>query len=112
VVEEAKKLLKGLMIKYKPHLKEVGEKLAVALGDKQASKRCLLCHREVVKDGLCAIHAAAEQAIYEGYKEWRKRLGVSFEEYLSKLARMRGAGMAVRDVAQNYASLRKLRSNL
>jgi len=98
VVSEAKELLKHLLSKYKPHLRFVGKKLAVALGEEAPEKKCALCNREA-KDELCFIHEEAYSALTAAYPEWKKRLGVGYGEYLQKLAKLKSTGGAVREVA-------------
>jgi len=112
VVSEAKKLLKYLMAKYKPHLKEVGERLALAIGESVPKKRCAICNREERAEGLCIIHLRAKERLFAAYPEWRRRLGLSFEEYVKRLEKLSGAGSAVREVAKSFELLSRGRSNL
>ncbi len=112
VVNEAKKVLMYLMSKYKPHLSEVGKKLAQALGDLEPENKCALCHREAQEDGLCYLHSMAAKSLLEAYPTWKTRLGLSFKEYLERVSKMKGAGIYVRDVAGNWDSLFKSRERI
>ncbi len=112
VVDEAKNVLKMLMEKYKPHLKEVGQKLAQALGDIEPESKCKLCHREARENGLCYLHFEAYKNILEAYSMWKARLGISFKDYLRKLSKMKEAGIYVRDIASGWENVFESRESI
>ncbi|UXD21299.1 DNA topoisomerase I [Ignicoccus pacificus DSM 13166] len=103
VVGEAKKVLKQLLALYMPHLEEAGKQLAFALGELEPPEKCPLCSRPR-RGKYCELHERAEEELRKAYPEWKKRLGVSWKEYLEKMKKLKGAGELVRDVASLLSS--------
>ncbi len=102
VVEEAKRVLRRLLLDFKAkHMREVGLELAKSLGIVRPGRRCRVCGREEESEGLCRFHLEALRRLRAAYPEWRRRLGCSFREYLSLLARRPEAGLWVKEVAEH-----------
>ncbi|ABU81191.1 DNA topoisomerase I [Ignicoccus hospitalis] len=104
IVEEAKKFMRMILAKYKPHMREVGEYLAYSLGEMEPPGRCAVCWRVAEEDGLCVVHKRARDELYAKYPVWRRRLGLSFEEYLKKVTTLKQAGTAAKEVAKALLS--------
>ncbi len=98
VIKEAKKVLKELLSKYISNIDDAGLKLAIALGAVKPPIKCKLCNLEAKEGGLCNYHLEAKRRLLEGYKVWRERTGISWEEYLKKMSK--NGGDWVKDVAK------------
>lgn len=98
VVDEAKKTLLALFEKYQKQMDIIGLKLAQSLGLRTPLKKCLLCNREIYDNGLCIYHAKALSKLRETYDIWRNVLGLTWQEYLVKLSKLKSTGEWVKDV--------------
>ncbi len=103
VIEEAKKTIAGLLERFREKRDEVGRLLAWRLGLTSPPRRCRLCRREAASDGLCQYHAMAVERLRETYAEWRRREGVSWEEFARAVAKLSSTGRWVRDVLGDKA---------
>jgi len=103
VVEDAKRVLRTLLTSYMPKLPEAGAELAYALGEMEPEQRCPLCNRPR-KGEYCELHEVARRRLEEAYVEWKRRLGLSWEEYLEKISKLKDAGEMVKDVASRASS--------
>ena len=65
------------------------------------SQKCILCDREVVKQGYCRLHARAYENIILKYEYWRKALDLTWKEYLSGIAENSLTGEWARQVAEH-----------
>ncbi|MCS7114017.1 MAG: hypothetical protein RMJ15_00215 [Nitrososphaerota archaeon] len=63
--------------------------------------KCKVCSREVVKNGYCDLHAEAYKSVVNGYEAWKKALGISWEEYLSEIAKNPLTGEWAKEVAEH-----------
>jgi DNA topoisomerase-1 len=101
VVNEAKKVLSKLLEDFKSnHIREAGLELAQSLGMVPARSRCKICDRAEQSNGLCRFHLEAVRRLKRFYSEWRKRMGVSFHEYLSILVQRSEAGSWIKEAAK------------
>ncbi len=105
VVAEAKKTLLRLIEEFDAKKTEIGEKLSYRLGYMKPPEKCMLCSREAYQGGLCRYHYEALKTIKEKYNEWRAREGVSWEEYISAVGRLKSTGKWVIDVIKKISSL-------
>lgn len=100
VVSEAKKTLLSLLLKYNEQMEIVGLRLAQGLGLKISPRKCLLCNKEIHKDGLCVYHAIALDKLREAYNIWYEVLGISWKNYLVKLSKLKSTGKWIKDVVE------------
>lgn len=99
VIEEAKETIKRLLDEFSGRREEVGRLLAWRLGISSPPRRCRLCRREAVDgNGLCSYHAAALERLRSMYKEWARREGVGWDEYVRAVKRLPSTGRWVKDV--------------
>jgi hypothetical protein len=64
--------------------------------------KCRLCYKATSKrEEYCTLHRKALENVISGFKVWRKALGVSWKEYLSKLADNPLTGEAAKEVARH-----------
>ncbi len=100
VVNEAKKVLRQLLALYIPNMEDAGRELAMALGELEPDNKCPLCNRPRTGE-FCELHEMAKRSLEEAFPEWKRRLGVSWDEYLEKVSKLKSAGPLVRDVASS-----------
>jgi len=100
VVEKAKKTLAMLLKKFDEHKEDIGFLLATRLKLAKPSKVCTVCGREAetLDANLCKYHSEAIKRVEEYYKEWYRREGVSWSEYLEKLSKLKSTGKWIREV--------------
>jgi hypothetical protein len=73
---------------------------------KQQTKRrkkpltCKVCKKEAKENGFCAQHQRAYDNLMESYSFWRKALKISWQEYLSQVAKNSLTGDWVKEVAK------------
>ena len=106
VVNEAKKVLLKLINEYKANVHLIGEDLTIGLGLGKATSKCKLCSRRVVENGLCNYHLMALNEVKRMYEVWKEVLGISWNEYLNKLLKLKGTGDWIRDVVKYLSSHR------
>ncbi len=104
VVSEAKEALLKLFTEYNDKIEEVGLKLGISLGLLQPRRKCLLCNREAAGKNLCIYHLQALNQVVESYTTWHRILGVTWNEYLVKLLKLKSTGEWVRDVVKALTS--------
>ncbi len=102
VVEEAKEFLDRILRAFRDsYMDNAGTELAKALGFIKPSRECIVCEREVYREGLCRYHYEAYRSLMETYEEWKRRLGgIPFRSYVERLAKSSSAGSWIRDVAR------------
>lgn len=62
--------------------------------------KCKICNREAVKNGYCDLHTEAHNSIVNKYEAWKRALGLSWEEYLSEIAKNPLTGEWAKEVAE------------
>ncbi|MEM2103486.1 MAG: hypothetical protein QW717_01170 [Candidatus Bathyarchaeia archaeon] len=62
--------------------------------------KCPLCSKEVVKNGYCGLHAMVYKILVKKYAVWKKALGISWKEYLSKIAENPFTGEWAKEMAE------------
>lgn len=65
---------------------------------------CKICSRPLSEGVYCSKHAESYSNLEEGYQKWRYALGVSWIEYLEKIAKISGSGRWVREVINDILS--------
>ncbi len=100
VVKEAKKLLLEIIGKCRENIDAVGEDLAIGLGIKEAYNKCILCSRRAQKDNLCNYHLMALNKLRDSYEVWKEVLGISWNDYLGKLLKLKSTGVWIKELAQ------------
>lgn len=105
VVNDAKKTLLKLLQEFNKKKDDIGKMLSYRLGFLVPEKKCVLCRREVFSGNLCKYHYYALEKLYKTYHEWKKREGVSWEEYLKSITRLKLTGKWVIEVAKNIDKL-------
>jgi hypothetical protein len=61
---------------------------------------CKVCEKEAQENGFCALHQRAYDNLMESYSLWRKALKISWQEYLSQVAKNSLTGDWVKEVAK------------
>ena len=61
--------------------------------------KCPICGRETIDGGYCKFHEGARQVVIRKYEKWRKAMGISWKEYLSKIAKNPLTGEWAKEVA-------------
>ena len=98
VIVEARNTLKKLIDEFNSKKMEVGLKLSWRLKLLTPDNRCCLCHREAYMDNLCIYHYRARKRITELYREWRRREGISWEDYVKELRSFKNTGKWIKEV--------------
>jgi len=111
VIRETIRVLDRLLAEYRERVGSVGERLAKALGLVEPKVKCVLCGREAVTTTprpLCKYHAEAVKRLEARLPEVSRRLGVTREEALKRIASRKGeAGAWVVEAAKLLASNEK-----
>lgn len=63
--------------------------------------KCEICGEEAVENGYCDLHVEAYKSVMKNYEVWKKALGLSWEEYLSEVAKNPLTGEWAKEVAQH-----------
>lgn len=105
VIEEARKVILDLLAKFDLHVSDVGSLLARRLSLLDNYEKCAIpgCRGEKFKDNVCKIHYKAYEMLVQKYNEWKHRKDISFEEYVTKLLRLKSTGSYVKEVIKYYA---------
>jgi hypothetical protein len=61
---------------------------------------CKVCEKEAQENGFCTLHQRAYDNLMESYSLWRKALKISWQEYLSQVAKNSLTGDWVKEVAK------------
>ncbi len=106
VLDEARKTLLKLIDEYMPNIRNVGVMLAISMGVLKPRNKCSICNREAVAgSNLCIYHKEALENLKSMYNEWKKVLpGITWQQYVEKIAKMKNAGLWVREVAEHLTS--------
>ncbi len=103
VVEETIKILDKLLNEYREKLEYVGDRIAVSLGVKEPLIKCSVCSREAVAEDpvpLCRFHYKAYQRLQASLPIVAEKLGISEDEALLRLSKLKGrAGKWIIDIA-------------
>ena len=105
VVREAKSTLLKLIKDFDTKKDDIGRKLSYRLGILKPEKTCLLCGREPFRDGLCRYHYEALEALKKMYREWSRREGVTWSDYLDSIGKLKTTGKWVLDIVRNKDKL-------
>lgn len=100
VVSEAREILINLLNKFTEKKIEIGISLAKAIGLLKPKAKCIACHREVFNENLCKYHHLALQELWKAYNEWQRREGVSTEEYLNDVSKLKIVGRWVKELIE------------
>lgn len=100
VVSEAREILVNLLNKFTEKKTEIGISLAKATGLLKPKAKCIACHREAFNENLCKYHYLALQELWRTYHEWQRREGVSTEEYLNDISKLKSAGRWVKELIE------------
>ncbi len=98
VVSEARGVLVNLLNEFTGKKTEIGISLAKAIGLLKPKAKCIACHREVFDEDLCKYHHLALQELWKAYSEWRRREGISTEEYLNYISKLGIVGRWVKEL--------------
>jgi len=63
--------------------------------------KCRVCHRNVEKKGYCGFHGETYKDIIQKYGFWQSASGISWKEYLRKIADSPLTGEWAREVAKH-----------
>jgi DNA topoisomerase-1 len=104
VIDEAQKVLLGLLERFNENLVAVGESLAKRLMLVENTEKCIIdtCTLDAYAKGLCKIHYEALENLYKTYELWRERKEITFDQYINKLAKMKSTGRFVKEVIKYY----------
>ena len=106
VVSEARNILSQRLVTLRRLLREEGRDYVLRLcGIGYGTNKCSLCWRaasQSLSEGvkLCDIHMKAYLNLINMYKEWKKQLNLSFNEYITKLRKLSSVGRIVKDVIE------------
>jgi hypothetical protein len=71
-------------------------------GKKEEGKlKCAICGRKASKRAYCKFHAKAHRKIVQKYDSWKRALGISWKEYLSKIAKNPLTGQWAKETAEH-----------
>jgi DNA topoisomerase-1 len=100
VLNEAKKVISDLLAKFNERINDVGFHLAKKLSLTNDYSKCVIpeCRGDSFTKGFCRIHYLAYENLLKNYEEWRVRKGISFNDYLSKIAKLKSTGTFVKEV--------------
>jgi cell wall assembly regulator SMI1 len=62
--------------------------------------KCPICGREANEKIYCELHAKAYDSVVKKYDQWKKAMGISWKEYLSKIANNPLTGEWAKEVAE------------
>ncbi len=66
---------------------------------------CPICSRESTSGtDLCEYHEEALIRLRDAFKKWERAMGIGWDEYLSKIARVEGLGAWVREIVAYLTS--------
>ena len=65
---------------------------------------CKVCGKKALNKGYCSLHEKAHQNLFEKYEKWNKALGVSWDDYLIKVAGNPFTGSRAKEVAEALLS--------
>ena len=102
VVEEAIRVIDGLIREYQENLERVGARLSQALGLTEPRVRCQICGREARGCGgytLCPLHCEAVRRVQEALPRLTHAMGEAGDKALERLATMKTAGRLIREAA-------------
>ncbi len=103
VVEEARRMVLRVLEEYEARVKEVGERLASALGHGSGQgPSCAICGRPAVECGeykLCEGHCEAMERVRKVLPEIAEVLGVDEHRALERISSSRSIGQWVKEVA-------------
>jgi DNA topoisomerase-1 len=102
VITEARNTLDMLIKKFDEKKETVGQILSSRLGIYTPPNKCAICNREEFSNGLCTYHYKANEQIDEVYEEWKEREGVSFNEYLERIKKLKSTGKWVVEVIEHF----------
>ncbi len=100
VVNEAKTTLLKLLREFDKNKYRIGKFLSIRLGYLKPENKCRLCSREVYREGLCRHHYEALEKVKKTYEEWRRREGVSWEQYIKSIKKLKSTGRWIREVVE------------
>ncbi|MCD6301394.1 MAG: DNA topoisomerase I [Staphylothermus sp.] len=101
VVENAKKTLISLINSFEEKKTIIGKLLSYRLGLIAPEKKCLLCNREEYRNGLCKYHYQAVETLKQKYIIWKEKEGVSWNEYLKNIRKLKSTGKWIREIIEN-----------
>lgn len=109
VLNEAKKVINELLLRFNERINDVGYFLAKKLSLTNEYSKCIIpgCRGDSFEKGLCKIHSSAYENILKTYEEWKARKNLSFEEYLSKIVKLKSTGSFVKEVAEHFLQVRR-----
>lgn len=108
VLNEAKKLINELLLRFNERISDVGFHLAKKLSLTNEYDKCIIpgCRGDSFKEGLCRIHYSAYENVLKTYEEWKTRKNLSFNDYLVKIAKLKSTGSLVKDVVKHFLTSR------
>ncbi len=111
IVEETIRVLDSLLEKYNENLDDVGYRISLALGVGSSPHTCIICGRPIISREeklLCERHFEAYRRLKSHLPIIAYRLGISEEEAVKTIAKLRGrAGKWVIEVASYWSKLRE-----
>jgi len=101
VVGKAKKYISELIAsQLNGNVKVIGATMAKFVGKVRPEGRCIICGRPAEGEELCELHLEAKRRLERSLEDVARRLGVSADEALRRLAKNRLTGRWVREVAE------------
>ncbi|MEM0014993.1 MAG: DNA topoisomerase I [Zestosphaera sp.] len=107
VIGEVVSMLRPRLLNVKQLLEDglpAGELRRLAGLNTAESDSCMLCKRlgESTHEGLrlCRFHSQAYLNLIECFKDWRRKSGVGFTEFLERVVMLKSSGKYAREVAQ------------
>ncbi|MGB9135212.1 MAG: hypothetical protein WCC63_06485 [Candidatus Bathyarchaeia archaeon] len=67
---------------------------------------CKICGKQAVSKHYCSLHEKAYQNLTEKFERWEKALGISWEDYLTEVAKNPLTGTRAKEVAEALLSER------
>jgi hypothetical protein len=63
--------------------------------------KCIICNRQVVKDGFCALHLKAYENVMEKYSAWQRASNMPWGQYLLEIQKNSLTGEWAKEVAKH-----------
>lgn len=104
VIQEARLIISDLLTKFNYRINDVGLLLAKRLSLINNYDKCSIpgCRGDRYMNGLCEVHYRAYESVMKMYNEWKQRKNVTFEEYISKLVKIKMTGNYVKETIRYH----------
>jgi DNA topoisomerase-1 len=102
IFESTIKTLNPILSTIKENEVEIGMKLLILSASGIKSNECRICHRDIMDQSVfCEYHQMAYSNIEKGYENWRYALDINWVDYITRMSKMKGVGIWVKEVIGN-----------